>query len=101
MGTTYKRYSRSWKDIIKQNTSSADNFLTYNYHIIRFSLILTIDKLTSRELYSYLILTIKITPSSNTYFENLFVGNDIGWKALYKLPRKTAFNTHSHFSIIF
>ena len=48
--------SRSWKDIIKQNKNNADDSLSFNHHIIRDSRILTVDKLTSRYLYSYLIL---------------------------------------------
>ena len=39
---------------------------------------MAIDKLTSRELYFHLILTIKTKHSSTTYFENLFKDKDIG-----------------------
>ena len=50
---------RSWKDVIKQITNKADDCLTYNHHTIWGSRILTVDKLTSRELYCYLVSTIK------------------------------------------
>ena len=61
--------------------------------------ILTVDKLTSRELYSYLISTIKVKPSNTyfencMYFENLFKDNNIDWKAIYILPQKTIYNTY-------
>ena len=29
------------------------------------------------------------------YFENLLIDNDIDWKAIYMLKRKTAYNTYS------
>ena len=46
---------RLWKDSIKRNTDNADNLLTYNHHIKGAPKILTVGKLSSRELYSYLI----------------------------------------------
>ena len=61
--------------------------------------ILTVDKLTSRELYSYLISIIKVKLSNTyfencMYFENLFKDNNIDWKAIYMLPQKTMYNTY-------
>ena len=44
----------------KQNRKNTDNLLTHNHLTIRGSRILTVEKLTSRELYSYLISTIKV-----------------------------------------
>ena len=99
MGTTYKRYSEIMERYYQTKYQYADNFLTYNHRIIRFSLILTIDKLTSRELYSYLILTRKIAPSPNTYFENLFVVNGKPSTSYHEKLHLTL--TYSHFSIIF
>ena len=85
---------RSWKDIMKQNTNNSDNFLTHNHHVIRGSKILTVTKITHRELQSDLVSTTKAKPSSNTYFEHLFKNNSIDWKAIYMLPQKTAYNTY-------
>ena len=68
---------RLWKDVIKQNTNNADNLLTHNHHIVSRSRILIAEKLTCKELYSYLISTIKVEPSPNTYFENLFKENEL------------------------
>ena len=66
MVTTNKCYSET-VDIyiyiyiyIYKHTNDTDGSLTLNHYIIRDSRILTIDKLTSRYLYSYLILTIKL-----------------------------------------
>ena len=55
---------------------------------------LTDDKLTSKELHSYLISTVKVEPSSNTYFEDFSRDDNIDLKAIYMLPRKTACDTY-------
>ena len=60
---------------------------------VRGSRILTVDKLTSTKLYSYLTSAIKVKPSSNRHFEILFKDNDIDWKAINMLPPKTAYIT--------
>ena len=72
---------------------NTDYLLNYNHHF-RGSRTLNVDMLTSGELYSHLISTIKFKLSSNTYFENLFKNNDIDREAIYMLPRKTAYNTY-------
>ena len=58
MVTTNKHYSETVDIYIYiKHTNDTDGSLTLNHYIIRDSRILTIDKLTSRYLYSYLILT--------------------------------------------
>ena len=67
-----------WKFIIKKkNNEVAANLITDDHHLIKGSRVITLDKLTSTEIYSILTLKVQNKPSSNIYFENLFKYHDI------------------------
>ena len=66
-----------WKFIIKQTHESTTNLIIHDHHVIKERRILTLDKLSSTEIYAILISKVQNKPSSNFYFENLFNGNDI------------------------
>ena len=83
-----------WKFIIKKNNEVAANLTTHDHHLIKGSRVITLDKLTSTEIYSILTLKVKNKPSSNIYFENLFNYHDIDWTAVYMLPRLVTHNTY-------
>ena len=56
---------------------------------------LTLEKLSSKELYSILITKLtKFTnqPSSNVYFEKIFPNMKFDWRKIYILPRITTIN---------
>ena len=55
---------------------------------------MTLDELTSTEIYSILISKVQNKPSSNIYFENLFTDYNIDWTAIYMLPRLVTYNTY-------
>ena len=57
-------------------------------------LVITLDKLTSAEIYSILILKVQKKPSSNIFLEILFNHDDIDWTAIYMLPRLVTHNTY-------
>ena len=48
------------------------NLIIHDHHEIKYSRILTIDKLSSTEIYTILISKLQNKPSSNFYFENMF-----------------------------
>ena len=83
-----------WKFIIKKNNEVAANLITHDHHLIKGSRVITLDKLTSTEIYSILILKVQSKPSSNIYFENLFNYDDIDRTAIYMLPRLVTHNTY-------
>ena len=58
----------NWKNIIKQN-SDINLFTTTQHDFFRNSRVLTIQKVTSKELYWILITTIEHKPTSQKYFE--------------------------------
>ena len=83
-----------WKFIIKETHESTTNLIIHDHHVIKGSRILTLDKLSSTEIYAILISKFQNKPSSNFYFENLFNDNDIDWATIYMLPRLATYNTY-------
>ena len=65
------------RTIIKETHESTTNLIIHDHHVIKGSRILTLDKLSSTELYTILISKVQNKPSSNSYFKNLFDDNDI------------------------
>ena len=51
---------------------STTNFIIHDHHLIKGLRVITLDKITSIEIYSVLISKIQNKPSSNAYLENLF-----------------------------
>ena len=82
-----------WKFIITEKNDSKTNLIIHDRHVIKGSRILTLDKLSSTEMYSVLISKFQNKPS-NFYFENLFNDNDIDWATIYILPRLATYNTY-------
>ena len=68
--------------------------ITHDHHLMKDSKVITLDKLTSTEIYSILTLKVQNKPSSNIYFENLFNYHDIDWTAVYMLPHLVTHNTY-------
>ena len=83
-----------WKFIIKETHESTTNLIIHDHHVIKGSRILTLDKLSSTEIYAILISKVQNKPSSNFYFKNLFDDNDIYWATIYMLPRLAKHNTY-------
>ena len=54
-----------WKITIKENYENATNLTTDDHHLVKGSRIITLDKLTSTEIYSMLISRAQNKPSSN------------------------------------
>ena len=84
-----------WKFTIKKNNEIGGNLLAHDHHLIKGSRVITLDKLTSTEIHSILILKVQNKPSSNIYFENIFNYNDIYWEAIYMLPHLVTHNTNT------
>ena len=85
----------NWITIIKQNPCNVSDLFIYDHHVIKGARILTLEKLSSKELYSLLI---KFTnkPSSNVYFEKIFPNMKLDWRKIYILPHITTVNTYLH-----
>ena len=83
-----------WKSIIKENYENATNLIIHDHHLIKGSRFITLDKLTSTEIYSILISKVQNKPSSDIYFKNLFNDYNIDWTAIYMLSRFATYNTY-------
>ena len=76
-----------WKIIIKENYENAINLIIHDHHLVKGSRVISLDKLTSTEIYSILISRAQNKPFFNIYFENLYNDYNIDWKTIYILPR--------------
>ena len=61
-----------WKFIIKENYENATNLIIHDHRLIKGSRVITLNILTSTEIYSIFVSKVQNKPSSNIYFENLF-----------------------------
>ena len=74
-----------------------------DHHSLRGSRIITLEKLSSKELYSLLISAIDHPPASQKYFDNLFSIIELPWKEIYLTACKATANSHLrcfHYKII-
>ena len=90
----FQKCSRKMKIYNKINYENAAALITLDHHLITGSRFFTLDKLTSTEIHSLLILNIQSKPSFKIYFKNLFNDNDIDWIAIYMLPPLVTYNTY-------
>ena len=82
------------KTIIKQNPGNFSDLLFQDHHLIKGARILTLEKLSSKELYSILITKSINKLSSNVYFEKIFPNMKFDWRKIYILPRIATINTY-------
>ena len=61
-----------WKIIIKGNYGNATNLAIHDHYLDKDSRLITLDKLTSTEIYFILISKAENKTFSNIYFENLY-----------------------------
>ena len=82
-----------WKKIIFDYSDINENDLCQNHHVIKGARILPHDKLSSKEVYSILILNIVNKSPSKIYFEKLFENTTFDWNKIYLSPRLTTIDT--------
>ena len=61
---------KAWKNIVQNNINNNGSLTIKDHHVIRRTRIVSINKLTARELYSTLMSNIENKPTSQIYFEN-------------------------------
>ena len=72
----------TWKNIIKQN-NDINMFMTTQHHFIQKSRVLTVQKVTSKELYWILIITTEHEPTSQNTLKKKFTELSFDWKEIY------------------
>ena len=85
---------QGWKIAIKENYENGINVIIHDHHLIKGSRVISLDKLTSTEIYSILISRAQNKPSCNIYFENLYNDYNIDWTAIYMLACLITYNTY-------
>ena len=70
------------------------NILIQNHRLIKRARILTLEKPSSKELYSILVTKFTNKHSSNVYFEKIFPNMKFNWRKIYVLPCITTINTY-------
>ena len=84
---------KKWKQILREN--GAKTYVIYlDHHLIKNNLLLSLEKLTSKELYSILISKKTSIPTSQQYFNSFFPDSNLDWKLLYLLPREICRSTN-------
>ena len=80
--------------MVKETHESTTDLSIHDHHVIKGSRILTLEKLSSTEIYAILISKVQNKPSYNFYFQNLFDKNDIDSAVICMLPRLAIYNTY-------
>ena len=80
---------------ITLNTITIAIRLEQQHHFIRKSRLLTIQKVTSKELYWILVRTRTHKPTSQKYFEKKFSDLCINWGEIYMTPQIVSSNTYT------
>ena len=71
MAAINRRCSQRRKINIQENYENPINVIINDHHLVKSSRVITLDKLTSTEIYFILISRDQNKPSSNIYFANL------------------------------
>ena len=56
------------------------NLVIFDHHIVRNSIVFSLNNLTSKELYLILVKGNTVKPTAQDYFENLFETSQFNWK---------------------
>ena len=64
--------------IAKKNNEK--NYAAQDHHLIKNTRVIVLDKLTTREIYSVLLLSSGNTPTSQKYFDKAFPNENFGRK---------------------
>ena len=84
------------KQIISDYNNINENDLRQNYHVIKGTRILPLDKLSSKEIYSILSSNIVNKPTSSIYLEKLFENTSLDWNKIYLSTRLATTDTTLH-----
>ena len=83
----------SWKTCILNDKGNPNNLTFYDHHIIKKNQIISVEKLSSKELYSISVYYAESKPTAQIYYEKLLPGVNLDWKKNYILPRKISADT--------
>ena len=91
MATISRLYSGKMETY--ENYENTTNLIIHD-HLIKFSRVTTLYKLTSTEIYSILISEVQNKPSSYICLENMFNDYNTDWTVIYMLPLLITYNIY-------
>ena len=79
------------EQILREN--GVKTYVIYlDHHLTKNNLLLSLEKLTAKELYSILISKKSSIPTSQQFFNTLFPDLNLDWMLIYLLPREISRN---------
>ena len=78
---------KSWKKDLSDVKENIDNLIIQDHHIIRKHHIYFLNRLSSKEIYHFLIAQKEEQTSSRLYYQKKFSNNNLDWKNIYLLIR--------------
>ena len=82
-----------WKKKLTENTRNSQNLSYLNHYLIKRNEIYSFGKLTVKELYLISLQHETTTPTSQKYFEGMFLDLTLQWKHIYTLPHITTIDS--------
>ena len=79
------------KIVAKKNVET--NYVVQDYHLIKNTGVIVLEKLTAGKIYSVLLLSSGNIPTSQKYFIKVFPNEKFDWKKMYILPRLVTLNS--------
>ena len=84
-----------WKRIIQEDQGVSINKGVYNQHFLRVTRQLTLDRMTSKELYNIMITKLFVRPKSEITLQNLLNIQHFNWSKIYNLTGEITIDTYS------
>ena len=78
---------KPWIEQVFIDSANSINLAIHDHHLIKKYQILCLNKLDSKELCNIQLLANFLKPTSQAYFENVFMGHVFQWDKIYILPR--------------
>ena len=86
-------FTKKYRYRLHFGTSNVEKkYLLQGHHLIKYTIVIVLEKLTAREIYSVLILSSGNTPTSQKYIGKVFPNENFDWKKIYILPRVVTIN---------
>ena len=83
-----------WKQKINDSEKNVEKkYVVQDHHLIKNTRVIVSEKLTTREIYSVLMLSSGNTPTSQNYFGKVFPNENLSCKKIYILPRVVTINS--------
>ena len=72
-----------WKQKINDSEKNVEKkYVVQDHHLIKNTRVIVSEKLTTREIYSVLMLSSGNTPTSHKYFDKVFPNENLDWQKI-------------------